>query len=432
MKLRTKYILFVSIIHLAALVLTYFIFRENKLFFIVSEIVIIISVIIAWQLYYQLLNPLKLLMQGTETIKDKDFNVKFLPTGKYEMDQLIAIYNRMMDELRTERTKQEQQHLFLEKLINTSPTGIIILDYDENIQQVNPKAKQLLDMEMHELVSKPVTAIIHPVAEHIKRLPTGQSITVTFNNAVTYKLQKSHFIDRGFPRQFIMIEELTAEILAAEKKAYGKVIRMMAHEVNNTIGPVNSILQSALHSQLLLQEKNGELLQNALQVAVERNHNLNHFMRNFADVVRLPEPVKQEIDLHQLLQNVTGLMKLKAWEKEIHFIYEPASTPFYIYADQQQMEQVLINIVKNSIEAIEENGTIWFITSLTEKRLTIADSGKGISQEVANQLFSPFFSTKRNGQGIGLTLIREVLLSHAFELSLRTTAPGRTEFVIEF
>lgn len=432
MKLRTKYILFVVILHLTALVLTYFIFREHPILFIISEVVLIISIIIAWQLYNQLISPLKLLMQGTETIKDKDFNIKMLPTGKYEMDELINVYNRMMDELRTERVKQEQQHLFLEKLINTSPTGIIILDYDENIQQMNPKAKQLLNMETYELVSVPITALIHPVAEHIKRLPTGQSITVTFNNAVTYKIQKSHFIDRGFPRQFIMIEELTAEILAAEKKAYGKVIRMMAHEVNNTIGPVNSILQSALNSKLLLQEKNGELLQNALQVAVDRNHNLNHFMRNFADVVRMPEPVKQEINLHELLQNITGLMKLKAGEKEVHFIYEPASTPFYIYADVQQMEQVLINIIKNSIEAIEENGTVQFDTYPAEKKLVITDSGKGISAAVADQLFSPFFSTKRNGQGIGLTLIREVLSNHGFELSLRTTAPGKTEFVIEF
>jgi two-component system, NtrC family, nitrogen regulation sensor histidine kinase NtrY len=181
-----------------------------------------------------------------------------------------------------------------------------------------------------------------------------------------------------------------------------------------------------------LQEKNGELLQHALQVAVDRNHNLNHFMRNFADVVRLPEPVRQEINLHQLLQNVTELMKLKACEKDIQFIYEWAGGPFYIYADQQQIEQVLINIIKNSIEAIEQEGTIQFNTYLADKKLVITDSGHGISPAVADQLFSPFFSTKRNGQGIGLTLIKEILLNHGFELSLSTKAPGRTEFVIVF
>jgi len=375
---------------------------------------------------------LKLLLQGAEAIKDKDFNVKFLLTGKYEMDELINVYNRMIDELRLERTKQQQQHLFLEKLINTSPTGIIILDYDENIQQANPKALQLLDMEETEIVSKSLKDLSHPVLMHIEQLQQGKSVTVTYNNAVTYKLQKSHFIDRGFPRQFIMIEELTAEILAAEKKAYGKVIRMMAHEVNNTIGPVNSILQSALSSQLLLQEKNGNLLQNALQVAVDRNHNLNHFMRNFADVVRLPEPVKAEINLHQLISNVAKLMEMKAGEKKITFEYHLAVTDFYIHADIEQMEQVFINIIKNAMEAIDYEGCISFSTYLTERKLVITDTGKGINNEVAEHLFSPFFSTKKNGQGIGLTLIKEVLHNHDYELSLTTVAPGRTEFIIMF
>jgi two-component system nitrogen regulation sensor histidine kinase NtrY len=112
MKLRTKYILFVVILHLIALVLTWFIFNDNKIYFIISEAFIIISIVISWQLYRQLIQPLKTLMQGVEAIKDRDFNVKFLSTGKHEMDQLIWVYNQMMDELRTERTRQEQQHFF--------------------------------------------------------------------------------------------------------------------------------------------------------------------------------------------------------------------------------------------------------------------------------------------------------------------------------
>ena len=147
MKLRTKYILFVAIIHLVALVLAWFIFCQNRIFFIISEVFVIISIVVAWQLYVQLLRPLKMLMQGVEAIKDRDFNVKFLSTGKYEMDKLIGVYNQMMDELRMERTRQEQQHFFLEKLILTSPTGIIILDYDDHVQQINPKALEILGLK---------------------------------------------------------------------------------------------------------------------------------------------------------------------------------------------------------------------------------------------------------------------------------------------
>jgi two-component system nitrogen regulation sensor histidine kinase NtrY len=427
MKLRTKYILFVAILHIVALLLSYFIFDKNKIYFIVSEVFIIISLIISWQLYNELIHPINLLMQGADAIRDRDFNVKFLSTGKYEMDKLIKVYNEMMDELRTERTKQEEQHLFLEKLIYTSPTGILILDFNENIHQVNPRALQLLDVEEKEVLNKSVYELSHPIMQQVKLLQSGHSKMFTMNGAVSYKLQKSHFIDRGFPRHFVMIEELTAEILEAEKKSYGKVIRMMAHEVNNTIGPVNSILQFTLQAQHHSAE-----LANAIQVAIERNNNLNSFMRNFADLVRIPIPVKRPVHIIPLLQNVTDLMQLRAGEKKISFQYEHHNEAFVIDADIQQMEQALINIVKNAVEAIDEEGTITIITHTNPKHLIIRDSGKGISPESEEYLFSPFYSTKKDGQGVGLTVIREILFNHGFDFSLKTIAPGITEFRINF
>jgi nitrogen fixation/metabolism regulation signal transduction histidine kinase len=432
MKLRTKFLLFVIILHAVALALSFYIFKQNKIFFIASEVLILISVFISWKLYNELIQPLNMLMQGTDAIKDRDFNVKFVKTGKYEMDELINVYNYMIDELRKERTKQEEQHFFLEKLIKTSPTGIIILDFEDHVQQINPKTLELLNLDEMDVKGKSLHEINHPVAQQIIQLKSGESKTITLSGSATYKIQKSHFIDRGFPRHFIMIEELTAEILAAEKKAYGKVIRMMAHEVNNTIGPVNSILESALKANELWKEKKNYSLQTALQVAVNRNHNLNLFMRNFADVVRLPEPNKKTIDLTQLIRSVAKLMELKAGEKQIQFDYKLADVPFFISADAQQMEQVLINVVKNAIESIEEKGTITFEANLQKRSLTITDTGKGISAHIAENLFSPFFSTKKDGQGIGLTLVREILLNHGFEFSLKTVAEKQTEFLIRF
>ena len=425
MKLRTKYIGFVSLLHAVALVLSYFIFRENKILFIISEVFIIISMVIAWQLYKQLIQPLKLLTQGTEAIRDKDFTVKFLPTGTYEMDKLIQVYNQMIDELRTERTKREQQHLFLEKLINTSPTGILILDYDENIQQVNPKALQLLELEEKDLLRKSLPELIHPVIGQLTRLQSGTAKVFTVNGGITYKLQKSHFIDRGFPRHFVMIEEITAEILQAEKKTYGKVIRMMAHEVNNTIGPVNSILQVALRAG-----GHSEELANALEVARERNNNLNTFMRNFADLVRIAMPEKKSLDLIRLLYKTTGLMQLREGSKKIDFNFELHDDNMFINADGGQMEQALINIVKNAIEAIDDTGTITLITRVEPKQLIIRDTGKGIDKDNEAFLFSPFYSTKKDGQGVGLTIIREILSNHNFQFSLHTTPGGSTEFRI--
>lgn len=431
MKLRTKYLLFVVTLHLITLVLSYFIFKDNKLLFIASELLILLSAMLAWQLYTQLLQPLRTLMSGVEAIKDREFTTKFVATGKHEMDELISVYNQMIDVLRTERTKQEQQHFFLEKLIQTSPTGIIILDYDNKIHQLNPKAIQLLAVDEKSIVNKQVSEIDHPIMKQVSELRSGESKTITLNGVNTYKLQKSHFIDRGFPRVFIMLEELTIEILEAEKKAFGKVIRMMAHEVNNTIGPVNSIIQSTLKSKKINGEENASL-KNALEVAVDRNNNLNLFMRNFADIVRLPLPNKKKIDLHQLLNNITTLMALKAGEKEIEFQFNLSQEPLMILADEQQMEQALINIVKNAIEAIDGSGTITFTTTHRPVQLIITDTGKGIDASVSQHIFSPFFSTKKDGQGVGLMLIREILLNHNYKFSLSSLQQGKTDFVITF
>ncbi|QEM04503.1 HAMP domain-containing protein [Mucilaginibacter rubeus] len=432
MKLRTKYILFVVILHLLTLVLTYFIFNDNKIYFIISEVVVIISSVIAVQLYRQLIQPLKTLMQGVEAIKDKDFNVKFLSTGKHEVDALIDVYNQMMDELRTERTRQEQQHFFLEKLIHTSPTGIIILDFDDRVQQINPKALQVLGIDEKAVVGELIGELNHPIFKHIKALKSGQTEVVKLDGINSFKLQKSHFIDRGFSRHFIMLEDLTAEILAAEKKVYGKVIRMMAHEVNNTIGPVNSIMQSAMKTDQLWAGHDFDPIKDALQVAMDRNQNLNLFMRNFADLVKLPPANKQPVVLQKLLASVVKLMNIRAKEKNVALVLHLPEEPVNIMADEQQLEQAFINIVKNAIEAIDDQGSVTFTINLKEKKLVITDTGKGITAEQNANLFTPFFSTKKDGQGIGLTLVREIMLNHGFEFSLKTVADQQTEFVIYF
>lgn len=419
MKLKTKYILFIVILHVSFLGLSYFILKENKLIFILSELLIIGSVLMSINLYQQLIQPLNHLKEGIGAIRDRDFNVKFLPTGKREMDELIDVYNQMMDALRDERTRQEAQHFFLEKLILTSPTGIIILDYDHQVKQINPKAEEILGAEPGTFLAL------------LEQLRIGESKILRIGGLHTYKVQKSNFIDRGFPRVFVMVEEVTAEIFEAEKNAYGKVIRMMAHEVNNTIGPVNSILNMALDTREFWLSDDKASLKNALNVAVERNQNLNLFMRNFADLVKLSPVNKNNVDLVPLVRSVADLMQLKAGQHQVVFHFDLGAEPFYISADIVQLEQALINIVKNAIEAIGSDGEVRFCLDRRQRTVVISDTGKGIPEALNEQLFSPFFSTKKDGQGIGLTLVREILLNHGFGFSLLTLRPGETAFTIK-
>ncbi|MFC0186290.1 HAMP domain-containing protein [Pseudarcicella hirudinis] len=412
--------------------LSFYIFKDNKLIFICSEVFIVLSLVISAQLYKEVIAPLRLLITGVDAIREKDFNVKFLNTGTYEMDQLIEVYNQMIDQLRLERTRQEQQHHFLEKLVQTSPTGILILDFDENIAKLNPKVLEMLKAPEGDFIGKSIHTLDHPAFQIISSLKTGESRTFLLHGNQTYKCQKSHFVDRGFPHYFVMIEELTVEILSAEKKAYSKVIRMMAHEVNNSIGAVNSILDTTVELQ-----EHREDIREALKIAIQRNDHLNHFMRNFADVVRLPEVRREKIEINELLGNVVKLMQFKASRQDIQFRFDLSEMPVFILADPNQIEQVLINIIKNAIESLElnpvsEEKIILFSTSARLKQICIEDNGPGIPAEIEEQLFSPFFTSKKNGQGIGLTLIREILIKHGFTYSLKTIAEKRTVFRINF
>ena len=248
-----------------------------------------------------------------------------------------------------------------------------------------------------------------------------------------YKCRKSHFTDRGFYRNFILIEELTPEILATQKKAYDKVIRMMSHEINNSVGAVNSILQSAKHYADQLTPEDRQDYDHAIQVAIDRNAGLNKFMANLADVVRTPPPARKPHDIHQIIQSVEVLMSGMLHDRDIRWVTELADGPLLVSIDAGQMEQVLVNVVKNAAESIGTDGTITVRTSAAEPRsLRVIDTGRGIDPDEKSYLFTPFYSTKKDGQGIGLTLTREILVNHGFRFNLETTSPGHTEFWIEF
>lgn len=425
---RSQYILYVLLLHLVLIFLVYKVLSQDEVLFIASEVFLLLSIGASIRLYYNFMRPNEFVKSGIEAIKDKDFTIKFVPTGKGEVDTLIEVYNLMIDQLREERTKLHEQHFFLEKLIAASPIAILILDFDNRISSLNTKADVLFKVPPGSLTGKILEETGIPLLAELGTLMDGESRSLKTNGVETYKVRRSHFMDQGFRRSFLMIEELTAELLESEKKAYGKVIRMMAHEVNNTIGATDSILQTTRN---FLNTPEYAELNEALRIASERNERLTRFMRNFADVVRLPPPTLESIDLGKLVQEVTVFMQPYATGKGIALTMQPApETPTYLRVDAGQMEQVLVNVIKNAIEACKAGQEVE--VALSSQQLSIRDKGTPISPVQAAQLFNPFFSSKPDGQGIGLTLTREILLNHGFSFSLRTREDGWTEFLVEF
>jgi nitrogen fixation/metabolism regulation signal transduction histidine kinase len=434
LSLRHKFILYLLFIHLAFAAVTIFLLWEKRIWLLAVEAFFVLSFFLALKLFRALFQPLDLVMAGVEFIKDKDFTTKFNEVGQAEMDQLIAVYNRMIDHLREERTRLQEQHYFMDKILKASPSGIITFDFDEKIAMFNPSAAKMLQLAPENLISKKLADIHTPFAEALALLQIGESQVIPVQGRRRVKCQKSQYLDRGFTRSFILMEELTEELRRSEKAAYEKLIRMMSHEVNNSIGAVNSLLHSFLHYKSQLRDEDRQDYETALQVAIARTEHLNAFMRSFADVVRLPLPKREPCDLQDLLKNIALLMSAESQKRGIVWKWDIAESLEPILMDKNQMEQVFVNICKNAIEAIGKNGTITIRLGKKGRRafVIIEDTGVGLTPEARANLFTPFFSTKENGQGIGLTMIQEILSQHKFEFSLDNQAGQATQFVIIF
>jgi signal transduction histidine kinase len=230
------------------------------------------------------------------------------------------------------------------------------------------------------------------------------------------------------------MEELTEELRQTEKTAYEKVIRMMSHEVNNSVGSANSLLHSCLHYSGQLRDEDRGDFENALSVVIGRTDHLSIFMRNFADVFRLPKPNLQPCDLLSLTRDVALLFKAECDRRNIKLEWDLRAQLDPVNLDRSLMEQVFINLFKNAIEAIETDGiiTVRFDESGGQPEIIIEDTGGGIPPSVRADLFTPFFSTKEHGQGIGLTLVQEILDAHGFEFLLESQPGGPTQFTIYF
>ncbi|SYZ72240.1 Multi-sensor signal transduction histidine kinase [Candidatus Zixiibacteriota bacterium] len=432
MKLRNKFLYFVIALHLILTVLAYFLLAYNKFLFFGMQLLVLISAAVSYRLYRNFVRPLEILAAGVDSIRDRDFSCTVTKTGNDELDHLIEVYNRMIEQLRLERLSQQEQNYFLERLINAASIGVVVLDLDKKVSLINPAAEKILGASLPLTAGRPLIDKGGEPFNCLAEMEPGESRIIRFGGIRVYRCHKSQFLDRGFHRQFLLLEELTAEIIGTQRTAYEKVIRAMSHEVNNSVGAINSILNSVLDYEFQLNENDRTDYHEAVSVAIERNRRLGKFVENFADVVRIPPPNKVKYDVHKLLKSIHSLMNENSSARNIEWRLELSPHTLDVEIDVSQMEQALINIFKNATEAIDRNGFIIIRTCPNPKMLSIIDSGRGFDPYISSNLFVPFFTTKKNGQGIGLTLIREILMNHGFAFSLKKNDDDKTEFQIVF
>ena len=403
--------------------------RLNMIYFYIGEGLVLFILCYLPFFYRKIVKPLNSIGSGMELLREQDFSSRLSPVGQYEADRIVNVFNRMMEQLKNERLRLREQNNFLDLLIKASPMGVILTTLDEDLSELNPRAQKMRGVRQEDVLGKKMNEIDSPLAAELANVPKGETATVRLNDSNIYRCTHSSFIDRGFQHPFFLIESLTDEVMKAEKKAYEKVIRMIAHEVNNTTAGITSTLDTV--EQALSTEEGMDDICDVMRVCTERCFSMSRFITRFADVVKIPEPTLTLVDLNDLAFTCKRFMEGMCTDRNIKLRLEIDETLKEVKMDASLFEQVLVNIIKNAAESIEKDGEI-IVRTLSPAIVEVVDNGKGISKEVEAKLFSPFFSTKPNGRGIGLIFIREVLMRHGCTFSLRTYADGLTRFRILF
>lgn len=430
MRIRTYFILFVLLIAVNFMAVRWHFGLSERAVSYMLPCIWLFTLVCLVLFYRKIVKPLRSIETGMLLLKEQDFSSRLSLIGQYDVDRIVVIFNRMMEQLKNERLHVREQNQFLDLLFHVSPMGILLLDLERKVSSMNPASERLLGVPFEQLKGKTLDALHLELSGELQSLGMDETKTVRLSDSGICKCSHLSFLDRGFRHSFYLIELLTEEVMQAEKKAYEKVIRMIAHEVNNTVAGVTSTLDT-LDGALEGAPETAELRE-VMRVCIDRCYGMSRFITNFADVVKIPEPSPVPVDLNELVRANRQFMEVTCNHRRIDIRTELADEPVRVQLDSVLFQQVLINIVKNAVESIGEDGTIFIRTAATPPSLDIADTGKGIAKEDEAKLFTPFFSTKPHGQGIGLMLIREVLMKHHCLFSLRTDKEGITHFRIVF
>jgi two-component system nitrogen regulation sensor histidine kinase NtrY len=432
--------------------------HQAPIWFVTAELLLLASLAGGFYLLRQALEPLGYTRRFHDLLQDQHYANRLAPPKVAELDELVQLFNSLLGALHRERLEIGEQQGFLDRLLEATPSAVLVFDFDGAISLLNASAAALLGLEQPrnkrlaawldgsaalsgELDERARARSLHLVRQ-LDALPAGDSRLLADPDGRRYRALRGRFFDRGFARDFLMVEELTAELEDSERAAYEKLIRVLAHEVNNTVAATGSVLDSLLFYASQLAERDAADFTTAIVAVRRRNVSLGEFIERFTRVVKMPAPELRPASLKDVMDDILWLNREQCNARGIKLGWSRCDPVPALPVDTQLMEQALLNIVKNAIEAVEERNRAdraagGFIRVALEHegeriRLSIVDSGGQLGAASAHQLFTPFFSTKKGGQGIGLMFVREVLNRHACTYALAPGAEGETRFDIWF
>jgi two-component system nitrogen regulation sensor histidine kinase NtrY len=388
--------------------------------FLIAAIVSIpIGVMGARHFIRPLASTVQAVSDGIVSMKDRDFSVSIKPAAPPELAALVESYNALGGLLREERQTLHQRELLLDTVIQATPLAMVLTNATGRVVYSNVAARQtflggrkLEGLAFAELISAAPEPLRNAVASDADTLFTIEADGDS--EAEIYHLSQRGFLLNSQSHRLYLLRQMTRELARQEVATWKRVIRVIAHELNNSLAPISSLAHSG--RQTTNRPDPGQL-ERIFQTIEERARHLHTFIDGYARFAKLPQPQPEAIDWAAFLRSLqeTAPFKLTANPPSRPAVFDPA-----------QMEQVIINLVKNAREAgsapesielkVQEHAAGW--------RLQLLDRGAGMTEEVLRNALLPFYSTKPSGAGLGLTLCREVVEAHGGRISLANREGG--------
>lgn len=383
----------------------------------------------------RLSESLQALEIGLLNFKDNDFSVSLHPYGEPQLDVLVSLYNQASAKLRSERQFIYQRELMLDKVIQNSPNVMLLIDDSQRVIYANGAARHLFNqgvkvegMLLPDLVvmlpdtlkaalSSEQEGLFSMGGSGADGVDSHSNTDADSSDVETWHISRGRFTQNNQQHHLILLKQLTKELNRQEVAVWKKVIRIISHELNNSVAPIASMVNSG---KFLTQHLDDSKLQLIFDTIENRTTHLSQFISHYAQFAKLPLPQIQLIDWPKMTQQLVQQYPFK--------VLSPLpKTP--IKLDTVQLEQVLINLLKNAHESGAEADTV----SIKFEEVThpingllikVDDQGCGMSSEVLSQALLPFYSTKQSGTGIGLPLCREIIEAHGGRISMQNRPEG--------
>jgi len=390
--------------------------------------------------------PIKELAEATHRIANGDLNFRIQMKATDEIGMLVQSFNQMTGDLHVSRAELEQRKKYMEIVLKNVAAGVISIDEKGVMTTINTSAEEMLEIKGEAVLGKNFTEVltrryVHQIEEVLNELKSSQKDSIERQMTVSMRGKSLSLLihltalkdEEGRSIGVVAVfEDLTQLIKAQRMAAWREVARRIAHEIKNPLTPIQLSAQRLRKRYLEKLKEDGTVFDECTQTIVKQVDELKGMVNEFSNFARMPASQPTPNHLNEIIQET--LILFQTAHKEVQFKFNPHDLPI-LNIDREQIKRVMINLIKNSLAAIEKEGEIRIETGFDPKlqmvRLEVSDNGSGIPEEDKGRLFEPYFSTKKTGTGLGLTIVNAIISDHNGYIRVRDNQPRGTTFLIE-